>query len=219
MDGEEQEAESIAMKVSAARFERQAQWKDFAILYRSNHQSRILEQALRNLKIPYTIAGGQSFSTRPRCATSWPTCGCWPTMTTIRPSSARPPRPSAASARPPCRRWASTPPAASCRCWPPCRDRPGKPAGAAADRTAAHLHRIHPPHAVARGGAADGKRDAPAEPAGPILDDLLQAIQYERHLFELFDEKPAQTRWQCATERKPRKTICRSSTWCSMWRW
>ena len=61
MDGEEQEAESIAMKVSAARFERQAQWKDFAILYRSNHQSRILEQALRNLKIPYTIAGGQSF--------------------------------------------------------------------------------------------------------------------------------------------------------------
>ena len=49
------------MKVSAARFERQAQWKDFAILYRSNHQSRILEQALRNLKIPYTISGGQSF--------------------------------------------------------------------------------------------------------------------------------------------------------------
>ncbi|KAG0945737.1 hypothetical protein G6F31_014411 [Rhizopus arrhizus] len=61
MDGEEQEAESIAMKVSASRFERQAQWKDFAILYRSNHQSRILEQALRNLKIPYTISGGQSF--------------------------------------------------------------------------------------------------------------------------------------------------------------
>ena len=49
------------MKVSAARFERQAQWKDFAILYRGNHQARILEQALRNLKIPYTISGGQSF--------------------------------------------------------------------------------------------------------------------------------------------------------------
>ena len=57
MDGEEQEAESIAMKVSAARFERQAQWKDFAILYRSNHQSRILEQALRNLKITPSPAG------------------------------------------------------------------------------------------------------------------------------------------------------------------
>lgn len=124
MDGEEHEAESIAMKISASRFERQAQWKDFAILYRGNHQSRILEQALRNLKIPYTIAGGQSFSTRPRCATSWPTCGCWPTTRTIRPSSARPPRPSAASARPRCRRWASTPPRASCRCWPRSR-RPG----------------------------------------------------------------------------------------------
>src|SRR3546814_16160143 len=61
MDNDEHEAQSIAMKISAARFERQAQWKDFAILYRGNHQSRILEQALRNLKIPYTIAGGQSF--------------------------------------------------------------------------------------------------------------------------------------------------------------
>ena len=40
----------------------------------------------------------------------------------------------------------------------------------------------------------------PAEPAGPILDDLLQAIQYERHLFEQFDEKPAQTRWQNVLE-------------------
>ncbi|KAK58973.1 branched-chain amino acid ABC transporter, partial [Bordetella bronchiseptica 980-2] len=46
MNGDEHEAESIAMKVSAARFERQAQWKDFAILYRSNHQSRVLELQL-----------------------------------------------------------------------------------------------------------------------------------------------------------------------------
>src|SRR3546814_19439908 len=61
MDNDEHEAQSIAMKISAARFERQAQWKDFAILYRGHHQSRILEQALRNLKIPNTIAGGQSF--------------------------------------------------------------------------------------------------------------------------------------------------------------
>src|SRR6185437_3050919 len=61
MDGDEQEAENVAMKISASRFERRALWKDFAILYRSNHQSRVLEQALRNLKIPYTISGGQSF--------------------------------------------------------------------------------------------------------------------------------------------------------------
>src|SRR5690606_7318094 len=36
--------------------------------------------------------------------------------------------------------------------------------------------------------------------AGAILDDLLGAIQYERHLFDMFDEKPAQTRWQNVQE-------------------
>ncbi len=61
MDSEETEAESIAVRLSAARFERQAEWRDFAVLYRSNQQARPLEQALRNLRIPYTVSGGQSF--------------------------------------------------------------------------------------------------------------------------------------------------------------
>ncbi|WP_066454838.1 UvrD-helicase domain-containing protein [Castellaniella caeni] len=61
MDSDLIEAESIAMRLSAARFERQAQWKDFAVLYRGNHQARVMEQALRTLRIPYTVSGGQSF--------------------------------------------------------------------------------------------------------------------------------------------------------------
>lgn len=61
MDSDLSEAESVALRLSAARFDRQAQWKDFAVLYRSNHQARVLEQALRNVRIPYTISGGQSF--------------------------------------------------------------------------------------------------------------------------------------------------------------
>lgn len=61
MDSDFIEAESIAMRLSAARFERQAEWRDFAVLYRSNHQARVLEQALRDQRIPYTISGGQSF--------------------------------------------------------------------------------------------------------------------------------------------------------------
>lgn len=65
MDNDIAEAESVAMRISAARLERQAQWRDFAVLYRSNHQSRILEQALRNLRIPYIISGGQSFFDKP----------------------------------------------------------------------------------------------------------------------------------------------------------
>jgi ATP-dependent DNA helicase Rep len=65
MDSEEAEAESIAVRLSAARFERKAEWRDFAVLYRSNQQARILEQSLRNLRIPYTISGGQSFFEKP----------------------------------------------------------------------------------------------------------------------------------------------------------
>src|SRR5690606_15476234 len=53
--------ESVALRISADRFERRAEWRDFAILYRSNQQARVAEQALRNLRIPYSISGGQSF--------------------------------------------------------------------------------------------------------------------------------------------------------------
>jgi len=60
-DDEADEAQCIAMRISAARFERGARWGDFAVLYRGNHQSRALEQALRELRIPYRVAGGQSF--------------------------------------------------------------------------------------------------------------------------------------------------------------
>jgi len=58
---EEHEAESVVMKLQAHKFENRTYFKDYAILYRGNHQARILEEHLRNHKIPYTISGGQSF--------------------------------------------------------------------------------------------------------------------------------------------------------------
>jgi len=58
---EEHEAESVVMKLQAHKFENRTYYKDYAILYRGNHQARILEQHLRNHKIPYTVSGGQSF--------------------------------------------------------------------------------------------------------------------------------------------------------------
>ncbi len=64
MDDDEKEAEQVAISLSAHRFERRAKFSDYAILYRSNHQARLLETALRRERIPYTISGGQSFFAR-----------------------------------------------------------------------------------------------------------------------------------------------------------
>ena len=58
---ENHEAENVVMKLMAHKFEHRTHYKDYAILYRGNHQARIIEQHLRNHKIPYVISGGQSF--------------------------------------------------------------------------------------------------------------------------------------------------------------
>src|SRR5690606_3995193 len=45
-------------------------------------------------------------------------------------------------------------------------------------------------------GVADAQTPTSAEAAGPILDDLMGAIAYERYLYDNFDERAAQSRWQ-----------------------
>jgi ATP-dependent DNA helicase Rep len=58
---DEHEAETVVMKLQTHKFEHRAKFKDYAILYRSNHQARLFETHLRNQKIPYLLSGGQSF--------------------------------------------------------------------------------------------------------------------------------------------------------------
>ncbi|MFN7834755.1 MAG: UvrD-helicase domain-containing protein [Burkholderiaceae bacterium] len=64
MNDDEHEADSVAVILSGHKFERRARFADYAVLYRSNHQARIIEQALRKHKIPYVLTGGQSFFER-----------------------------------------------------------------------------------------------------------------------------------------------------------
>jgi ATP-dependent DNA helicase Rep len=61
---EQQEAELIASKIFGQRKYNNSNYSDFAILYRSNHQARIIEKSLREYQIPYTISGGISFFAR-----------------------------------------------------------------------------------------------------------------------------------------------------------
>lgn len=58
------ESEFVAEQILSQSTENSRPWKDFAILYRSNAQSRVFEEALRRRAIPYKIVGGLSFLAR-----------------------------------------------------------------------------------------------------------------------------------------------------------
>jgi superfamily I DNA/RNA helicase len=58
------EAESIAREIQVRRMTRKLRWEDFAVLYRTNPQARVLEEALRAQNIPYRVVGGTSFFER-----------------------------------------------------------------------------------------------------------------------------------------------------------
>ena len=71
-DNEEHEAERIVLRIQSLRagsdtgvgLSAWRDWKHFAVLYRANHQSRVLEKAFRQAAIPYKVSGGQSFFDR-----------------------------------------------------------------------------------------------------------------------------------------------------------
>ena len=58
---EEHEAERVVAELLAHKFTNRTQFKDYAILYRGNHQSRLFEKLLMSNRIPYKISGGMSF--------------------------------------------------------------------------------------------------------------------------------------------------------------
>ncbi len=71
-DNEEHEAERVVARIQSARANGATEggggqvqdWKNFAVLYRANHQARTFEKALRKAAIPYKVSGGQSFFDR-----------------------------------------------------------------------------------------------------------------------------------------------------------
>ncbi|MEI6049490.1 MAG: UvrD-helicase domain-containing protein [Bacteroidota bacterium] len=59
-----EEGFNVSSDIFDKRFLQQLNWSDFAILYRTNAQSRIFEETLRRKNIPYKIYGGLSFYER-----------------------------------------------------------------------------------------------------------------------------------------------------------
>jgi ATP-dependent DNA helicase Rep len=58
---EDAEAERIATEIITQRLQKQYKFRDFAVLYRGNHQARLLEMKLQHHQIPYKMSGGSSF--------------------------------------------------------------------------------------------------------------------------------------------------------------
>jgi ATP-dependent DNA helicase Rep len=202
MNSEEQEAENLAMKISASRFERRAKWKDFAILYRGNHQARALEQALRDLNIPYTVSGGQSFFDKAEVRDI---------LAYLRLIANGDDDPAFIRAATTPKRGIGQGTLQALGQYAAARE---ISLLAAVDETG--LASRLPPRQLeplrgftefirriqwrAGRGAANAAQAASSEPAGAILDDLLGAIQYERHLYDTLDEKQARGRWQNVLE-------------------
>ncbi|MBD3669701.1 MAG: DNA helicase Rep [Gammaproteobacteria bacterium] len=58
---EDHEAERVASEITAHHFRHNNQYRDYAILYRGNHQARLFEKVLREQNIPYVLTGSTSF--------------------------------------------------------------------------------------------------------------------------------------------------------------
>jgi superfamily I DNA/RNA helicase len=59
-----EEAQFVADEIFSKQASSGAPWESFAVLYRMNAQSRLLEENMRRLKIPYRLIGGKSFFDR-----------------------------------------------------------------------------------------------------------------------------------------------------------
>ncbi len=180
------EAESIAMRISALKFERRGRYADFAVLYRGNHQARPFEEALRANKIPYVLSGGQSFFDRAEIKDL---------IAYLRLIANQDDDPAFIRA-------ATTPKRGI---GPASLEKLGM---YAAERHASlfealfetgvgsHLHGKPLEHLLEFGEFINRMYfRAQKDPAGEILNDLLNAIHYEEWLYESEDDRAARAKW------------------------
>jgi len=189
MNDDEQEADQVAIMLSAHKFERRAKFSDYAILYRGNHQARIFEKALRRERIPYVMSGGQSFFDRAEIkdiisylrliangdddpafirAVTTPRRGVGQSTLEALGAFAG--------------QW-------QCSLFEAVFK--GGLEAKLAERQLAPLREFC--HFINQLEARAGK---PGESAAQLLDDMMKEINYEAYLYDTFDERQAQSKWQ-----------------------
>lgn len=63
-NNEDHEAERVTAEIIAHKFLNRTEYRDYAILYRGNYQSRLIEKSLTQNRVPYKLSGGTSFFAR-----------------------------------------------------------------------------------------------------------------------------------------------------------
>ncbi len=183
----EHEAEWVCSRLQAHRFEHRGHWRDYAILYRGNHQARAFEQQLRAQKIPYVLSGGQSFFDRSEIKD----LTCYLRLMTNQEDD------------PAFIRAVTTP-----------KRGIGGTTLEALGRAAGKRHQSLFNATLAPGMDTEiaskplaalrqfchfvqrMEQRAKREPAGPVLSDLLKAIGYQTWLFETLEAPEAETKWR-----------------------
>lgn len=61
---EEVETERVVNEILDMKLRKHCHFRDFAVLYRSNHQAKLLEMKLQTQSVPYHLSGGTSFYAR-----------------------------------------------------------------------------------------------------------------------------------------------------------
>ena len=180
------EAEWVAARLEAHRFQHRGKWADYAVLYRGNHQARVIEQQLRQQKIPYVLSGGQSFFDKAEIKdiTSYLRLLANPDDDPAFIRAITTPRRGIGGAT---------------------LEALGRHAGnrhvslfTAAVEVGIEQHLNPKPLAAVREFCQFIVRlehRAGREPARQVLDDLLRAIAYEGHLFETLEPREAEGKW------------------------
>jgi len=188
---EEHEAESVVFRLSSHKFERRAQFRDYAILYRGNFQARVFEQVLRRERIPYVLSGGQSFFDRAEikdlCAYLRLIANADDDPAFIR------------AVTTPRRGIGNT-----------TLEALGSFAGQAKVSLFEAVYmggleaRLTPRQVEPLRAFCDFiqrlTERAGRDPASVVLDDMMEGIHYEPYLYDAFDERQAQTKWQNVLE-------------------
>jgi len=187
MNDEEHEAESVAIRLSAHKFERRARYADYAVLYRGNHQARVLEQAMRKEKIPYVLSGGQSFFDRAeiRDLCAW-----------LRLIANQDDDPAFIRAITTPKRGVGAATLEALGAYAGQRRVSLFPAACESSFAAKVAARQLEPITEFTAFINRMEWRATREPAGQVLDDLVRAIGYEAWLFDTQDERAAQSKWQ-----------------------